>query len=92
MPDCRYVRVPEGVHEGVGCDRSGACPIVGIRYSLRGHDYDLCAAEFAKLSETEQARFDKVGPPGYYMRRTLHGEPSAPPVHIRRELPRPGRA
>ena len=31
----------EGFHPGVSCDRSGMCPIVGNRYHLNGHDYDL---------------------------------------------------
>ena len=31
-----------GFHPGVTCDKSGMSPIVGIRYHLSGHDYDLC--------------------------------------------------
>merc|ERR1719313_1939139 len=53
----------EGVHEGVTCDKSGVCPIVGARYHLVGHDYDLCEAEFAKLSDKEKALFHKIPPP-----------------------------
>merc|ERR1719171_2813115 len=34
-----------GVHPGVECDRSGMCPIVGVRYNLRGRNFDLCQAE-----------------------------------------------
>eukprot|EP01043_Picozoa_sp_COSAG02_P064636 COSAG02_NODE_9509_length_2191_cov_27.059825_1_plen_175_part_10 len=37
------------VHGSI-CDRSGA-PIVGCLYHLRGFNYDICEAEFAKLSE-----------------------------------------
>merc|ERR1719217_686024 len=53
----------EGVHEGVTCDKTGACPIVGNRYHLVGHNYDLCEAEFLKLSDKEKALFRKVAPP-----------------------------
>ena len=35
---------------GMTCDMSGICPIVGVRYHLRGEDYDLiCQAEYDKL-------------------------------------------
>merc|ERR1719281_1452218 len=50
-------------HPGVSCDKSGVCPIVGFRYHLRGHNYDLCEAEFQKLSPKEQANFEKIAPP-----------------------------
>merc|ERR1719231_1804927 len=53
----------EGVHEGVTCDKSGMCPIVGPRYHLVGHNYDLCQAEYDKLSDKEKATFRKVEPP-----------------------------
>merc|ERR1719502_1626120 len=43
-----------GVHDGVTCDKSGMCPIVGNRYHLVGHNYDLCEAEFLKLSDKEK--------------------------------------
>jgi len=52
-----------GVHPGVTCDRSGMCPIVGSRYNLKGHNYDLCEAEFSKLDPFEQAKFVKIDPP-----------------------------
>jgi len=63
----------EGVHEGVTCDKSGQKPIVGVRYHLKGHDYDLCEAEFMKLDEREKALFVKIPPPGATA-------PSAPPT------------
>jgi len=50
-------------HPGVSCDKSGVCPIVGFRYHLRGHNYDLCEAEFQKLPPKEQANFEKIAPP-----------------------------
>jgi len=53
----------EGVHEGVTCDKSGTCPIVGNRYHLVGHNYDLCEAEFEKLTEKEKALYRKIPPP-----------------------------
>jgi len=51
-----------GIHPGVECDRSGMCPIVGTRYNLRGHDYDLCQAEFDKLSSTEKLLYTPIAP------------------------------
>ena len=86
----KYVRVPEGVHEGVGCDRTGRVPLVGNRYSLLCGDdtYDLCEAEFVKLTEAEQRRFTKVPPPSYYMRRpSAAEEDGVQTVPIRWELP-----
>ena len=85
----KYVRVPEGVHEGIGCDRTGRVPIVGNRYSLSCCDdtYDLCEAEFVKLTEAEQRRFTKVPPPSYYVRRPSAAEDGAQTVPIRWELP-----
>jgi len=55
--------VAKGVHPGVECDRSGMCPIVGMRYQLRGHNYDLCQAEYDKLGEEEKANFVALPPP-----------------------------
>ena len=52
-----------GVHEGVTCDKSGVSPIVGNRYHLVGHDYDLCEAEWDKLPDKEKALFCKIPPP-----------------------------
>jgi next-to-BRCA1 protein 1 len=69
-----YVKIPppsiksfpppnkEGFHPGVSCDRSGMCPIVGIRYNLRGHNYDLCQAEYDKLPEPEKRYYQKIPP------------------------------
>ena len=34
------------VHEGVMCDVSGMCPIVGNRWKKKGQDYDLCDDEY----------------------------------------------
>merc|ERR1740138_399766 len=53
----------EAFHPGVSCDKSGMCPIVGPRYNLKGHDYDLCEAEFNKLDPSEQANYQKIDPP-----------------------------
>merc|ERR1719274_258366 len=54
---------PGGVHPGVTCDRSGMNPIVGIRYHLVGHNYDLCQAEFDKLDLAEKKLYQKIPPP-----------------------------
>jgi len=37
---------------------------VGCRYHKMGEDYDLCQAEFVKLSEAEQALFEAILAPG----------------------------
>ena len=81
----KYVREPRGVHEGVGCDRTGVTPIVGVRYTLTGRDYDLCEAEFDKLPEEQRRRFTRVEPTTFYARVGLPGEATAVP--IRAELP-----
>jgi len=52
-----------GFHPGVSCDRTGMCPIVGVRYNLRGRDYDLCQAEFDKLGDAEKTQYDAIPPP-----------------------------
>jgi hypothetical protein len=51
------------VHQGVTCDVSGLCPIVGVRYKKRGEDYDLCEAEFEKLTDDERAAFIRIPHP-----------------------------
>merc|ERR1719321_941668 len=53
----------DGVHPGVECDRSGENPIRGKRFHLRGHNFDLCQAEFDKLGEREKALYDTILPP-----------------------------
>ena len=50
-------------HVGVACDKSGMSPIMGDRYHLIGSNYDLCEAEFNKLSSTDQAKFEKIPVP-----------------------------
>ena len=60
-----FVRPPhplakEGIHEGVSCDKSGMSPIVGNRYHLIGHNYDLCEAEYQKLDDNEKVLFTKI--------------------------------
>jgi len=72
----------EGVHAGVTCDKSGVCPIVGNRYHLVGHNYDLCEAEWMKLSDKEKALFRKVLPPGAAPPPAAApaGQPDGPPA------------
>jgi hypothetical protein len=50
-------------HPGVECDRSGMCPIVGMRWNLAGHDYDLCQAEYDKLDDVEKRLYKAIPPP-----------------------------
>ena len=56
-------KTPVGHHPNHHCDRSGMNPIVGWRYNLRGHDFDLCEAEFIKLPAKEQSLYNKIAPP-----------------------------
>ncbi len=49
------------VHKGVTCVASGMSPIVGNCFHEIGGDYNLCEAEFAKLSEADKALFEKIG-------------------------------
>merc|ERR1719386_591688 len=51
------------VHHGVSCDVSGMNPIVGIRYKKRGENYDLCAAEYDKLSSSDKEAFERIETP-----------------------------
>lgn len=59
------MKATEEVHPGIVCDRSGMSPIVGARYTLRGHDYDLCAGEYAKLDAREKALYQRIPAPAY---------------------------
>jgi hypothetical protein len=52
----------------VECDKTGQCPIVGTRFRLKGHNWDLCAAEFAKLPEAEKVQFEAIEPPVYRLK------------------------
>jgi len=54
---------PEGIHPGVECDKTGMCPIVGMRYHMRGHNYDLCEAEYNKLPAQEKLLYEMIPPP-----------------------------
>jgi hypothetical protein len=60
----QHNRAPVGVHLGVVCDET-MNPIAGYRYTRRGSSpsYDLCQAEFDKLSSEEQVNFERVAPP-----------------------------
>ena len=53
----------KGFHPGVSCDKSNQCPIFGWRYHLKGHNYDLCEAEFNKLPDAEKGGYEKIAPP-----------------------------
>jgi len=54
----------QGVHWGVYCDQSGTHPIVGPRWHKCGENFDLCNAEFIKLSEEERSLFERIERPG----------------------------
>ena len=38
-------------------------PIVGMRFHLRGHNYNLCQAEYDKLSAADQGLYEAIPPP-----------------------------
>ena len=52
------------VHPRVTCDRSGMSPLVGVRYSVPGADYDLCEAEFDKLEAIDCPLYVAIAYPG----------------------------
>ncbi len=52
--------LPPVVHVGFTCDRSGVSPIVGVRFTKPsgdedGNSYDLCQAEFDKITSPEES-------------------------------------
>jgi hypothetical protein len=61
------------VHHGVTCDASGMSPIIGTRYHKLGEDYDLCEAEFAKLTEADKSLYEKIDQPRHH--NPCHGFP-----------------
>jgi len=69
---------PDGEHPGVVCDKSGQNPIVGRRYRLRGHNFDLCQSEFDKLGEREKALYDSILPPTKRLRFDVPVSDAAP--------------
>lgn len=68
---------PPAVHWGVTCDRSGITPIVGTRYKKNGHNYDLCAVEFEKLSEQEKMEYQAIERPRTYQHPRCHSRARA---------------
>jgi len=76
----------EGYHPGIECDRSNMCPIVGNRYNLKGHDYDICEAEFSKLTPDEKELYVKIQPVAF--RRSLRE--AVPRKEFRPEEVHPG--
>ena len=64
------------VHVGVTCDVSGMSPIVGNRWHLVGHNYDLCDAEYNKLPDAQKERFVLIATPRSQPRLTGYVLPS----------------
>jgi hypothetical protein len=62
----------EGFHPGVRCDKTDQCPIIGTRYNLIGHNFDLCEAEYAKLP-TDLKLLYKAIPPRVFRRKVGGG-------------------
>eukprot|EP00900_Chrysochromulina_parva_P018879 jgi/Chrpa1/26993/Chrysochromulina_OHIO_Genome00008865-RA len=52
-----------GFHPGVECRRSGMNPIVGMRFHLRGSNYELCQAEYDKLDDAVKGLYEAIPPP-----------------------------
>jgi hypothetical protein len=50
----------DAVHYSVACDQCSMAPIVGARYNLGGHDYDLCHRCFISRPQIERARYMRV--------------------------------
>ena len=55
---------PAGLHPGVVCDKS-LSPIWGWRYTRRGSQpsFDLCEAEYRRLSPEQRKGFERIAPP-----------------------------
>ena len=51
------------VHRGVCCDGSKQQPLIGTRYHLIGHNYDLNEAEFGKLSADQKQLYEVIEQP-----------------------------
>lgn len=70
------------VHFGVECDKSGMNPIVGVRYTILGSNYDICSEEFEKLQETERMMYHMIITPGQspvpVFEQTEKKQPTAP--------------
>lgn len=47
------------------------CPIIGVRYHLRGANFDLCQQEFDKLDEEEKAAYEPLASPSASSRPAL---------------------
>ena len=47
-------------HIGITCDITGMSPIIGNRYKLIAHNYDLCEKEYNKLDKEEQKSYIKI--------------------------------
>jgi hypothetical protein len=58
--NCGSFKFFSPVHVGFTCDRSGMNPIVGPRWTKRNENYDLCDAEFQKLSPVEKQDYDCI--------------------------------
>jgi len=81
------------VHNGVMCDLSGMRPIVGNRWHLIGQNYDLCEAEFQKLSAESKRRFELIAKPqdrprpfGYPLRFDNPGDASEQAAQLLRTV------
>ena len=76
-----------GVHHGITCDGSGVCPIVGRRFKMVGHDFDLCEEQFAQLDDDDRVKFELVAPPPPPPRVKVCIKPDArPAVNVREAL------
>jgi hypothetical protein len=53
----------QGFHPGFSCEQSGMNPIVGMRFHLRGSNYNLCQAEYDELNDAWKGLYEAIPPP-----------------------------
>jgi len=68
-PEPEKKKEPPVLHYGFTCDVSGESPIAGPRFHKKGTNFDLCGAEFEKLTFADQVAFEKIEKPSDPSRR-----------------------
>ena len=62
-------------HWGVTCDVTGQHPLLGPRFHKRGENFDLCEAEFNKLTPEQQQAYERIDKPRHQMPCGVHRIP-----------------
>ena len=52
----RYANMPPAIHRGYVCDKCNMTPILGIRYTKKRDNYDLCETCFEKSIDDEKKK------------------------------------